>query len=117
MCASQDEIAEFLKEFKRVAVKGRGLDIIPPPEKNPTIVMLGLTEKNVKDEILRISVEDYCDGPLEDKDKPGYLWAFGRTVYHCEIYIKLKLANVSGIGVAKCISFHIAEFPMKYPYK
>ena len=117
MCATGDEIADFLKAFKQTVVEGRGLDIIPRPEKEQTIVLLGLTKQNIVDEILELSVEDYCEGPLEDKDKPGYLWVFGRNIFHCEIYIKLKLANVAGIEIAKCISFHIAEHQMNYPYK
>ena len=44
-----------------------------------------------------------------------YLWVFGKDVKGQEVYIKIAygMPNKSTI----CISFHVAEHPMNYPYK
>ena len=59
----------------------------------------------------------YCKGPEADRDRPGELWFFGKVIQDKGIYIKLKIADADGIKIAKCISFHIAEYPMSFPYK
>ncbi len=107
-------VAEFLREFKSIVTSGRGLDLIPRAETNQTILNLGLTSRQCEEIILSLSVNNYCDGPLPDYDYPGSLWIFGVLLNDCEIYIKLKIANVNGIKLAKCISFHESELPLKY---
>jgi hypothetical protein len=41
------------------------------------------------------------------------MWVFGKIVRAQEIYIKITMGIAGGSAI--CISFHIAEFPMKYP--
>ena len=109
------EIADFLTEFKNIVVNGRGLDVMPRGKNNLALIELGITERNRKDEILSLFINDYCEGPEKDSDKPGYIWVFGKTVNGREAYIKLKIAQVDKEKIAKCISFHPAEFPLSYP--
>ena len=73
--------------------------------------------KNRKDEILSLSTTDYCSGPKPDKDMPGEIWEFGKRIGGKGVYIKLKIAQVGNNKIAKCISFHKAEFPLCYPLK
>ncbi len=40
---------------------------------------------------------------------------FGRVIEGREIYIKLKLAKVGKESIAKCLSFHAANFPLCFP--
>lgn len=108
-------IADFLAEFKAIVVRGRGLDVIPRRENNQALIDLGITAKIRKEEILLLSVEDYCEGPRVDRDRPGYMWFFGKKLNCQEVYIKLKIAQVDGIKIAKCISFHPAKSPLIYP--
>ena len=115
--ASEPQVNNFLKEFKAIITTGRGLDIIPRPETNATIIALGLTIKNVELEILSLSVVDYSSGPEPDRDRPGEVWIFGKEINGREIYIKLKIANGNGSKIAKCISFHETDFPLPYPFK
>jgi hypothetical protein len=115
--ASEAEIASFLHKFKQIVVSGRGLDLIPRAENNQTLLNLGLTRRNVRNEILALSVLDYCRGPDPDRDRPGEVWIFGRTVFGSEIYIKLKIATVSNTEIAKCISFHEANYPLNFPLR
>jgi hypothetical protein len=108
-------VADFLIEFKEVVTDGRGLDIVFREETNRTILDLGLTRRNIVDEILTLGAEDYSGGPEPDRDRPGEVWIFGREIAGQEVYIKLKMYRVGNTVGAKCISFHLAMFPMKYP--
>lgn len=98
-------------------MKGRGLDIVSRKENINALADLGLTKKNCKYEIMSLSVSDYCEGPKPDKDKPGDIWVFGKEIDGKEVYIKLKIARVGKEKIAKCISFHIANYPLFFPYQ
>jgi len=111
------EIRDFLMEFKKIMVAGRGLDIVNRRENIDAMAKLGLTKKNLKEEIMTLSVENYCEGPEPDKDRPGYVWVFGKQIGRQEIYIKLKIAQVGKEKIAKCLSFHAAKFRLCYPYQ
>jgi hypothetical protein len=111
----QTEIRDFLVEFKGIMVKGRGLDIVNRRENIDTLARMGLTKKNLIEEIMTLSVENYCQGPERDKDRPGDIWVFGKQIEAEEIYIKLKIAQVGKAKIAKCLSFHAANFPLCYP--
>lgn len=115
--ASQPQVNSFLKELKAIITSGSGLFMIPRASNNATITMLGLTRKTVELEILSLSVVDYSSGPEQDRDHPGDLWIFGKTINGYEIYIKLKIAEIKDTKIAKCISFHEAEFSLTYPFK
>ena len=110
-------IRDFLVEFKKIMVKGRGLDIVSRRENIDALAKLGLTKKNLIEEIMTLSVENYCQGPLVDRDRPGDVWMFGKQIGAEEIYIKLKIAQVGREKIAKCLSFHGANFPLCYPYR
>jgi len=66
--------------------------------------------------LIHLITEDYSQGPLDEK-MHGILpmWVFGKEVKGKEVYIKISmgLENTSAV----CISFHIAEYPLKYPFK
>ena len=66
--------------------------------------------------IENLTVEDYVDGPVVDKlYKLGEMWVFGKDVKGREVYIKIMISEHCGQTI--CISFHLAETPMKYPFK
>ena len=72
---------------------------------------------NQRIEIIKsLKVVDYSEGPLEEK-MYGILpmWVFGKIVKSRETYIKVSMGLENNQAV--CISFHIAEHPMKYPFK
>ena len=112
----EEEISLFLKEFKMVA-KQRGIDFIPRQEFIEMLTLFGITRRNCEEEILSLSVDDYCQGPDDDRDRPGKVWVFGRHIEGREVYIKLKLATVGKEAIAKCLSFHPAEFPLCFPLR
>jgi len=115
--AEREVVGKFLQEFKEIATKGRGIDVIGRRKNMEALANLGLTKRNRKDEILSLSVKDYSNGPKPDRDRPGELWEFGKTIGAKEVYIKLKIAQVGKEKIAKCLSFHVAEFPLRFPFR
>lgn len=66
--------------------------------------------------IKTLKVEDYVDGPVVDTlNKVGEMWVFGKDYKQREIYIKIMLGRLNCQTI--CISFHIAEYPLQYPFK
>lgn len=113
----KEHIGNFLKKFKKIASEGRGIDLVSRRKNLDSLVSLGLTKRNCKDEILRLSVSDYCDGPKPDRDKPGEVWEFGKTIGSRAVYIKLKIAQAGTERIAKCLSFHVADYPLRFPFR
>lgn len=113
----REKVAKFLKEFKKIATAGRGLDLIPRAENIACLAELRITKKNQKEEIMNLTVDDYCEGPEPDKDRPGEVWLFGKRISGKEVYIKLKIAQVGKETIAKCLSFHPAKHPLCFPFK
>lgn len=111
------QIQAFLIGFKQAVTQGSGVDLIPRHNTTVTLSHLGITKRNLEEILLAISVENYSSGPKEDRDRAGSIWIFGKEIRGYEIYIKLKIAEVSGKKIAKCISFHIASHTIEYPYK
>lgn len=109
-----DEVKQFLLDFKQAATIN-GVDFVPRKGNMLTLTYLGITKKNLEEIFLGLSVADFCKGPIADRDKPGELWEFGKDMDGEEVYIKLKV--VKELNLAKCISFHIAKHPMRYPFK
>ncbi|MCZ6803628.1 MAG: toxin [Proteobacteria bacterium] len=110
-----EKVKHFLLDFKFAATTSRGIDLVPRIGNMETLRYLGITKNNLEEILLGLSVADYCKGPIPDKDKPGELWEFGKDMDGEEVYIKLKV--VKALNLAKCISFHIAKYPMQYPLK
>lgn len=110
-----EAIRRFLREFKQIATAGRGVDIVDRRKNMESLAQLGLTKRNCIDVLLSLSVEDYCDGPKPDKGRTGEIWEFGRVIEGKEVYIKLKIAQVGEVRLAKCLSFHLAEHPLCFP--
>ena len=67
------------------------------------------TQKNLQ-------AQDYVEGPVIDElNKKSEMWVFGKDVKGREVYIKITLGYQNGQTI--CISFHIAEHPLQYPFK
>ena len=66
--------------------------------------------------IENLNVENYVQGPVIDElNKLGEMWVFGKDVKGQEVYIKIMLGGEGCQTI--CISFHIAEHPLVYPFK
>ncbi len=112
----RNEVEFFLKEFK-AKLGIWGILYLDDRNKNAnTILKLELVPKKRTEIISKLKVIDFSEGPLPDNTYNGkVMWIFGKTVRNHEVYIKITL-GYEGSKVL-CISFHIAEHPMKYPFK
>ena len=86
-----------------------------------TLVALGYLPSHIKQEILSLTPKEYSEGPLLDKDQIKYkdesFWIFGKKIQNNLIYIKLKIRKTNKHEETVCMSFHIAEYQMKFPLK
>ena len=63
-----------------------------------------------------LQAQDYVEGPVIDVlNKEKEMWVFGKDVKDREVYIKITLGYDNGQTI--CISFHIADYPLVYPFK
>ena len=113
--ATKDEVERFLARMKE-KIKVFGIIFRDDRGKNnQTLADLEITPKFRESVILDLGVTDYSEGPVVDSlNKYGEMWVFGKDVKGNEVYIKITLDAAT---MALCISFHIAEYKMKYPFK
>jgi hypothetical protein len=116
MTTTQEQVGQFLKEFlekKRVwgilfrDDRGKNAQTLADLEIRP------IDREKVLDSIV---VLDYSQGPVADILNGGpVMWVFGKMVSKQEVYIKITV-GWPGAQVI-CISFHIAEHAINYPFK
>jgi hypothetical protein len=113
---SQREVETYLKELK---VKIDIFDILFLDDRGKnqqTLHDLEISPTKRKEVLDSLKVEDYIQGPLDEK-MLGILpmWVFGKQVKKREVYIKVSMGLENNSAV--CLSFHIAEYPLSYPFK
>lgn len=110
-------VKNFLTQF-HASAKVWGIKFIDERTKNfQALAVLEITSKLREEILMKLTVEDYSEGPVKDK-MSGWtdMWVFGKVVKKVEIYIKITL-GFKGIPGCICVSFHPAEHPMVYPLK
>lgn len=113
---SKQEVEIYLKELK-LKMKIFGILFLDDRGKNQqTLLDLEISPAKRNEIMNSLEVEDYLQGPLGEK-MHGLLpmWVFGRNVKEKEVYIKVSKGIENNRAV--CISFHIAEHKMNYPFK
>ena len=111
-----EEVKAFLDQFN-IKAQVFGIRFRNDREKNKeTMRLLALTPFQREVIVKTLQAEDYVEGPVIDVlNKEGEMWVFGKDVKGREVYIKITLGNENGQTI--CISFHIAEHPLEYPFK
>ena len=113
---NKKEVEKFLAQFHE---KLKIYDIFFRDDRGKnmqTLADLEITPKYRKDVIANLEPEDYSQGPIIDTlNHWGDLWVFGRTIKGKEVYIKITMGMPNSCTI--CISFHIAEYPIQYPFK
>ena len=101
------EVAQFLSDMKKAVNAGK-ISFIPRKKNMFTLAKLGLTMKDVKDELINLSYANYVSGPETDYDCPASdcFWIFKTMIDSSCIYIKVKVLYQTDGGV-KIVSFHI----------
>ena len=113
---SKNEVQRFLDQF-HAKMKVFGIIYRDYRGKNrKTLEELEIVPMYRKVVIESLMVEDYIQGPVIDElNHLGAMWVFGKDVKGREIYIKIMMGCVGSQTI--CISFHIAEHPLLYPFK
>ena len=111
-----DVVKTFLDQFNtKVQVFGI-LFRDDRPKNRETLEKLDITPLQRELIVKNLSVQYYVEGPLIDElNKIREMWVFGKDVKGQEVYIKISLGYEHGQTI--CISFHLAEHPMLYPFK
>lgn len=114
--ATREEVERFLNNFH---AKLKVFHIIFRDDRGKNaqaLADLEITPMYRETIIKDIVVEDYSEGPIVDAiNKLGEMWVFGKDVKQQEVYIKISLGLPNSSTI--CISFHKAEYPIKYPFK
>ena len=116
--AQARDFLQAVKETVANPVSGcEGWVLVPRQENKECILQLGFKYQDIREMLLDLSVEDYCEGPCQDRDQLGELWVFGKAVENKNIYIKIKLASFGPLRIVRIISFHFAKQLLGYPFK
>jgi hypothetical protein len=114
--AAKEDVEKYLNELK-VKISIYDIYFLDDRGKNQQALSdLEISPDDRKSIISKLTVKDYSDGPLPERMR-GILpmWIFGKEIKAKEVYIKISMGAENDKAI--CISFHIAEFPMKYPFK
>jgi len=116
MATLEEDIQKFLQDFK-VKLGIWGVVFRDDRGKNARALLeLDITPVYREKILKELLVTDFCEGAKRECLYGGAdMWVFGKLINGTEVYIKITL-GFAGAQVI-CISFHCAEFPMKYPLK
>ena len=113
MQSTKSDVTRFLIDFKRAA-QSRFI-FVRRKVNLDCLSRHGITIKGVKNITLALTYRNYVSGPDKDKDRIiGHMWVFGTKINKTEVYI--KLSDNFRFNIAKCISFHEANYKCIYPY-
>ena len=111
-----EEVKAFLDQFN-IKAQVFGIRFRDDRSKNTeALLQLEITHLQRETIVKSLLPEDYVEGPVIDVlNKEGEMWVFGKDVKGREVYIKITLGYENGQTI--CISFHIADHPLEYPFK
>ncbi|UKK58664.1 type II toxin-antitoxin system MqsR family toxin [Prevotella communis] len=112
MIKTKQEVEQFLNQFN-IKFDIWGIFYLDRDKNAEALKALGITPK-ARDEIVRqLSSDDYVE--TLPADFFNEMWVFGRDMDGTELYIKIALGQPNSKTI--CISFHVAEHPIKYANK
>ena len=112
MIKTKQEVEQFLNQFN-IKFDIWGIFYLDRDKNAEALKALGITPK-ARDEIVRqLSSDDYVE--TLPADFFNEMWVFGRDMDGTELYIKIALGQPNSKTI--CISFHVAEHPIKYSNK
>ena len=112
MIKTKQEVEQFLSLFG-VKFDIWGIFYLDRDKNEEALKALGITPK-ARDEIVRkIQTDDYVE--TLPADFFNEMWVFGKDMDRTELYIKIALGQPNNRTI--CISFHVAEHPIKYAFK
>ena len=114
--ANKEQVQRFLDDFHQKAAVF-GIVFRDYRDKNfNALLKLEISSYRRNEIIAALQAGDYSEGPLPDTlHHLLEMWVFGKTEKKKEIYIKISMGSPNRQTI--CISFHIAEKSMNYPFK
>ena len=111
-----EEVKAFLDQFN-IKAQVFGIYFRNDRGKNmETLKQLAISAFQRELIVKSLQAQDYLEGPVIDTlNKEKEMWVFGKDVKGREVYIKITLGYDNGQTI--CISFHITEYPLTYPFK
>ena len=116
MTTNKEDVEKYLKDLKfKIGIFG--IYIRDDRGKNAQALLdLDITPNKRKEIIIALNPDDYSEGPMEEKlNNLLPMWVFGTQVKKQEVYIKVSMGAIDSKAI--CISFHLAEHPIHYPFK
>lgn len=110
------EVKVFLDEFH---VKMKIWNVLYRDDRGKNTQALSLLELRPVERtniLENLMPADYCEGPIAEVLYGGSdMWVFGKNIKGNDVYIKITMGQ-PGCSVI-CISFHIAEYTLTFPFK
>jgi len=114
--STEAEVISFLKDFKD---KMKIWDVLFRDDRGKNaqaLVDLEIRPIERKEILMALEAKDYSEGPLAESLYRGAdMWVFGRNIKEREVYIKITMGAMGSSVI--CISFHLAQHKMVYPFK
>jgi hypothetical protein len=114
--ATKEEAEKFLNSFFE---KMRFFDILFRNDRGKNqqaLLDLEISPAKRLEIIKSLESDDFVNGPLPDTlNKSTDLWEFGKKVKKKDVYIKITMGFPNSAVI--CISFHLAERKLNYPFK
>ncbi|MEO0895985.1 MAG: toxin [Bacteroidota bacterium] len=112
---TKEEVQQFLEAFY-AQKNDHGIMYYQRKKNLNALLELEISAKRRTKVLNQLTVDDYYKGPKPDGVLKGTeFWEFGKKVRKKEVYIKISL-GLEGKPV-RCLSFHPAERPIKYPFR
>ena len=111
-----ESVRSFLAEFKGKLSIWNVLYRDDRGKNSQALLDLEITPRFRTEILEKLTPKDFSQGPIEEVLYNGSdMWVFGKVIKGKEVYIKITLGPENSRVV--CISFHIAEHTMNYPFK
>ena len=111
-----EDVKAFLNQFN---IKAEVFGIVFRDDRlknSEALLQLSISQLQREMIVKSLLPQDYVEGPVIDAlNQQGEMWVFGKDVKGREVYIKITLGYENCQTI--CISFHIAEYPLIYPFK
>lgn len=110
---NKEDVDAFLHQFLP-KMDIWGIIFVDRKKNQEAMKALGITYTASKEIIRDIRTIDYVE-TIIDAFSYGVMWVFGKDFDEQELYVKVALGQPSTNTI--CISFHLAEKPLRYAFK
>ncbi len=115
-CAPE-KLAEAYIQHIRANITTVGLRFKNRDKNLETLKRFNITTVVVSETVMGLGVANYSHCREAEQGSSESAWVFGVEQFGEEVYVKLKTKRLStGEEFTICVSYHVAEYPLAYPY-